>query len=314
MAIKRPAQVTLSNGEFLTYRRSCRTATRAMIQLATRNYVAINQFVTRALKIDRQTRREQGNPAERPTQASPEGLVDEEGVEEEEDKDEDGESVHNANWINKALAAELLAATMAACLDDPEEVISPCVLDGAGRPKTFAQGPNGDAWAVYPDFAVLIEVSTKNEMNHVDFEKQVEQAVRHGKALSFDLGKPVYALVVNECDIENHMGLRERYRSFRPTSAEDGDAPTASAEDGDVRPIAMTDRNFLRIFDTIHEIGTGENFQFDAGVLGRALQAVYDGLDANADESVKTAWTSTTIIDALRVQPGLRLSSPSPGT
>ena len=75
----------------------------------------------------------------------------------------------------------------------------------------------------------------------------------------------------------------------------------------------MSDRNFLRILETMHELGRGEDFQFDDGVLRRAFQKVYDGLDESEDESLKTAWTSDTMIEALQVQPGLHLSSPSPG-
>lgn len=149
-------------------------------------------------------------------------------------------------------------------------------------------------------------------MSYPDFRTQMDQSIRHGKPLSRQFGRPVYALVINDCDIEGSEGFRRIYRSFRPAPEEAEEAE--EAEKGDVRPISMENKSFVRILDTIHELGHSQDFPFDAGVMMRALQTVYDGLDPSEDESLKWGWTSTTMIDALRVEPGLRLPSPSSGT
>ena len=54
-----------------------------------------------------------------------------------------GSRLHDKNWLNKALAMELLTATLLTGLDAPERVVSPCVVDANGYPKTHAQGGSG---------------------------------------------------------------------------------------------------------------------------------------------------------------------------
>ena len=109
-------------------------------------------------------------------------------------------------------------------------------------------------------------------MTYSDFRTQVRQAIKHGRALSLELGRPVYALVINNCDVESEKRIRRTYRAFRPN-------PTKpQPEVGDVRPIALWNMTFVHILDVIHAPGRTEDFQFGSGVLQEALQAIYDGL------------------------------------
>ena len=288
-----------------------------MAQLATENFEAIQKRVLRMLDIDEETRRAEDKPV--PIIRKRE-QDEQEKKDEEDEEDEVGKRAHDRHWINKAFAGELLAATLVACLDTPEKVVAPAQLDDYGRPTSFALGGEADIWAVYPGFILLVEVSTKERMSADDFRTQMDQSIRHGHPRSIEFGRPVYALVINDCDIERSEGFRRIYRSFRPAPKEDEAEKTKEGEEaeeakkGDVRPISMENKSFVRILDTIHELGHSQDFPFDAGVMMRALQTVYDGLDPSEDESLKSGWTSTTMIDALRVQPGLRLPSPSLGT
>ena len=297
MPVKRPGDVSLEGGHTWVFPHSCRTAVRTLFHLVLGNKPAIEELVLPTLGIDRRTRRAHDNPVPVDT-----------------DKHENTE--HNRNWINRALAAELLSASMLACLDSPEKVAAPCVLDRRGRPKTFAQGGNGDAWAAYPGFAVLIEVSTKSRMSYTNFRTQMKEAIKHGKALSIELDRPVYALVINNCDVETEPAIREIYRSFRPDSVREGTVDAkqegdAGAKEGDVRPIALLDLGFVYILDAIHAPDRADDFQFDAGALERALQTIYDGLKSDEDKALTGGWTATTTVKALRVQPELQPSGSS---
>ena len=294
MAVRRAGAIHLPPEHWWEYPDSCRTAARVLFQLVTGNKPAIDQLVLPSLRIDRRRRREDDNPVE----------VD---IEQHED------TLHNRNWINKALAAELLCATMLSCLDSPEKVVAPCATDKKGRPKTFARGGHADAWAAYPEFAIVVEVSTKRRISYDVFKKQMTQAIKHGKALSVELDRPVYAFVINNCDIETEADIREIYRSHRPDLVNESDlgvqAGTGAAE-GDVRPIALYDLGFVYILDAIHAPDRADEFRFDADVLEAALQAAYDGLKSDENAFLTGGWTATTVVKALRVQPELLPSAP----
>ena len=288
MSVKRPRLISLAPSEEPTwaFRHSCRTATRTMFQLATGNHPGISAFVLPTLGIDPRTRAEEDNPV------PPE-------------EDGRGDRVHDRNWINKALAAELLSATLLDCLGGPARVVAPCVRDNDGRPSSYAQGPNGDAWAVYPGFAVLVEVTTRKQVSYSDFRTQAKQAVKHGRALSLELGCPVYALVINNCDVEKEPRTLRNYRAFR------ADPEKAQPEHGDVRLIALWNMTFVNILDIVHAPGHAEEFRFDVGALQETLQAIYEGLGPGKDESLKSGWTNATALATLRTQADVPGTEPS---
>ena len=291
MPVKRPQRISLAPSEDPTwgFPHSCRTATRTMFQLATGNHPAIVGHVLPVLGIDAHTRDEEGNPVP-PIE------------------DGRGGRVHDRNWINKALAAELLSATLLGCLGAPERVVAPCVRDDHGRPSSYAQGPNADAWAVYPGFAVIVEVSTRKRMAYPDFRTQMKQAVRHGRKLSVELKRPVYALVINNCDVETETRIRRNYRAFRP------DPKKVETPEGDVRPIALWNMTFVSVLDAIHAPDRAEGFQFDSGVLQEALQAIYEGLAPGKDKMLKPGWTNAMALATLSSHPDMFAAEPSMDT
>lgn len=282
MPVKRCGEVLLSGGHEWSLDHSCRTANRVLVQLVTQNPDAIAELVLPAVGIDPRTRQVKNNLV----------PVDEEGT---------GSTVHDRNWINKALAMELLAATLLTCLDDPVEVRSPCVTDEEGRPKTYAQGDNADALATYPSFGVVVEVSSKKDMELEQFETQLKQGIKHGSAMALASKKPVYVLVINDCDIEGRWEreVRKVYHSLLPIEA----------KWGDVRPIPMSSVNFVDILDRIHPLPSEPQFRYDSLALDRALKTVYARL-SQAGAPLEPGWTANSIVKSLRrapSQPGLGL-------
>ena len=286
MAVKRPGVVSLRGGHTWTFRHSCRTATRTFSQMATENKPAIKEVALPAVGLGPEARRAQNNPL-------PTGKKGR--------KKKRGEK----NWADKALAAELHMATILTCLDSPEKVFALCKL-ARGRPTRHAGAGKPDAWAAYPGFAILVEVSAKVEISHKNFQTQMMQAVKHGMKLSGKLDRPVYALVVNNRDIETQMDFRAIYREARKEAAKGRDKKKAK---GGVRPIALTNLSLVLILDAIHAIDA-EDFQFDASGLQQALQAIYDGLGPDENESLTGGWSATTAVQMLRVQQDLLPSGP----
>ena len=243
---------------------SCRTTNQMMIQLVTQNPAAITGMVLPEMGLDLRTRRLKENLI----------PVDKEGK---------GSTLHDKNWINKALAMELLAATTLTCLDDPTSVYAPCAIDDNGNPKTFAQGGNGDALAYYPSFSILMEVSSKIDMSYDNFRTQMDQAIKHGSVVAKETGRPVYALVVNECQIEQEKGMLDIYNSFLPIEA----------EMGDVRPIPIWSADFVEIVRQIHP--PGKLVEFDHRALAAALDKIYSQLEQRVDR-LDLGFTANTIV------------------
>ena len=252
MPRKPTGTVLLKNKHKWNMRHSCRTTNKMMGQLVTQNPAAITGMVLPEMGLDLKTRKLKENLI----------PVDKEGK---------GSTLHDKNWINKALAMELLAATTLTCVDTPTSVYAPCVIDENGRPKTFAQGGNGDALAYYPSFSILMEVSSKIDMSYDNFRTQMNQAIKHGSEVARKTGGPVYALVVNECQIEQEKDMLDIYNSFLPIGA----------EMGDVRPIPIWSADFVEIVRRIHP--KKNLVKFDHRALAAALDKIYSQLEQRVD-------------------------------
>ena len=282
MPRKPTGTVLLRDEHHWTVPHSCRTTNQMMGQLVTQNPPAIKGLVLREMGLDLETRRVKENLI----------PVEKEGK---------GSTLHDKNWINKALAMELLAATTLTCLDAPTSVYAPCVIDENGYPKTFAQGGNGDALATYPSFSILMEVSSKINMSDVNFRTQMNQAITHGSEVAKKTGQPVYALVVNECKIEEEKGLLDIYNSFLPIKA----------GMGDVRPIPTWSADFVEIIRQIHPPDL--LVEFDHRALANALDKIYSLLVRRVDR-LDLGFIVKTIVKALlnppakKAQFGMKLS------
>ena len=270
MSVKETGTVLLRGGYEWSWEYSCRTTNRLLSEVVTENDPGIAETVLPTLGLDPKTRQLKANLIE----------VDEEGR---------GSKAHDRNWMNKALAMELLSTMLLTCLDDPKEVHSACVLDDNGRPKTYTQGGKGDGWAIYPTFGILLEVSSKENMDFTDFRRQMNQAIDHGGALAEEWQVPVYALVINEYRIEQEKRILEIYNEYHPIDA----------NKGDVRPIAMWSGDFLDILDRIHPLDDDRYVQVPSRRLAAALQVAYAHLEQCVEE-LEVGWTANTLVKELR--------------
>ena len=270
MPVKRSGAVQLKDGHGWAFPYSCRTTNRLLVQVAHQNIKAINGTVLPAMGLDKESRKRKNNLI----------PIEEDGT---------GSTVHDQNWINKALVMELLTSTLLTCFDEPDSVYSPCVIDDNGLPKIYAQGEVGDAWAIYRSFGILVEVSSKKDMDLVDFRTQMDQAIRHGAALAKEIGRPVYALVINECKIEEEQAIVDAYNSFVPIPE----------KAGDVRPMPIWVGDFVKILETIHPIGKKGSWPLGSGVVDTALGAAYAPFKDGVGD-LKVGTTSSTVIKALR--------------
>ena len=270
MSIKETGTVLLQGGYEWSWEYSCRSTNLMLYEVVTENDPGIAGTVLPTLGLDPKTRRLKENMIE----------VDDEGR---------GSRAHDRNWMNKALVMELLSTMLLTCLDDPIEVRSACVLDDNGRPKTYTQGGHGDGWAIYPTFGILLEVSSKESMEYPDFRRQMNQAIDHGGKLAKEHQIPVYALVINECQIEQEKGILQIYNEYHPLDA----------DKGDVRPIAMWGGDFLDILDRIHPLDEDRYVQVPSRRLAAGWEAAYARLKQGVEE-LEVGWTAKTVVNELR--------------
>ena len=254
--IKRSGEVWLKESERpWSIKYSCRTSARLLHQLITQNPYAIRNTVLPETGLDQIDRSKKEDPQKkRPLKKN---------MQQDDDDDEASQrAIHDQHWMDKALAMEMLGTVMLTCLDDPQEVISTCRVDDNGDPHSHAGQGAGDGLAHYESFSILLEVSSKKDMDIEDFRTQMGQAIEHGGQLAKERGHPVYALVINECAIETESVFLEAYNSFLPVAK----------EKGDVRPIAIRSLDFVDILDELHSL--------DHGSYDVAGDMVYSALDA----------------------------------
>ena len=167
--------------------------------LQTQNFKAISNVVARKLHIDTRSRVEADNRL---------NLKD------------GGHWLREARTINKALAMELLVALSMTFIDHAEQVVSGCVVRNR-QPNNFASSGLADIAVFYPAcddgpaFCVLVEVSIKRMVSTEHYRIQLDQTLRHVKALAADNdGQTVYGLVINSGDIASEKRLQAVYKRF----------------------------------------------------------------------------------------------------
>ena len=257
-----------------------------MEQLITKSISAINQEVLPRLGIDPATRRRKGNI-----------LINKDGEE---------PSVHDANWMNKALAMELLGSGLFSCLNSPQEVMTFCSVDTNGLPVSFAGGGEDDVRVIYPEFRAVVEVCSKIRLSKSDFRRQLRQTVDHASRLAEDgVAGPVYGITINEVSIETNPAMRGIYRSMLEYADK-----KAKKKSVDVRLIHLNDIDFVEVINTLsREKGrknpgldfSGETFEF-------ALAHVFELLSQkdDDDDKLKKGTTRQGLLDGLASAPDPR--------
>ena len=178
--------------------------------LQTQNFKAISNIVARKLHIDTRSRVEADNRL---------NLTD------------GGRWLREARTINKALAMELLVALSMTYIDHPEQVVSGCVVRNR-HPNNFASSGLADIVVSYPScddgpaFFALVEVSIKRIVSTEHYRIQLDQTLRHVKALAADNpGHLVYGLVINSGDTASEKRLRAVYKRFLSDNRITEDSP-----------------------------------------------------------------------------------------
>ena len=251
-----------------------------MEQLITKSVAGINRAVLPRLGIDSATRRLKGNL-----------LLT---------KDGESPSIHDANWMNKALAMELLASDLFTCLNSPKEVMAFCSVDSNGLPCSFAGGGEDDIRVIYPEFRAVVEVCSKIRLSKSDFSRQLKQAVDHAARLAEDgVTGPVYGITINEVSIETSPAMRGIYRSMLEYAAK---------KSVDVRLIHINDIDFVEVFNTLCRAKGRRNpgLDFSSATFGIALAHIFDLLSSGKDDKLKKGATRQGLIDGLAVPPGPR--------
>ena len=170
--------------------------------------------------------------------------------------------------INKAMAMELLSASLLAYLNKPREVRSWCVHKGNGTPNYFSPPLHADVTARYFNeennrpFRVIAEVSAKKAVTKAFMRKQISQAWNHGRvdALNRD-GGLVYALVINGGKIGSDPQIWKVYHDF---VKEEKIKPN-----GIVRLLPLYALDLVAVVRRIKDNEPAGGLQFGSGLLAR---------------------------------------------
>ena len=176
--------------------------------------------------------------------------------------------VHQYRIINKAMAMELLSASLLACLNKPREVRSWCVHKGNGAPNYFSPPLHADVTARYfndennKPYRVIAEVSAKKAVTKAFMRKQISQAWNHARveALNRDDG-PVYALVINGGKIGSDPKIWEVFHDFVKENPIE--------PNGIVRLLPLYAPDVAGVVRRIEDKRPAGGLQFESGLLAR---------------------------------------------
>lgn len=191
-----PVSVTLKDGRSWGIKLSATESALLMLHLQGHDFRGICNYVVPALGLDVPTRRRLDNLP-----------------------NVTNRHVHQYRIINKAMAMELLSASLLACLNKPKEVRSWCAQRD-GLPNYFS--PSGaDVTARYVNdengepFRVVLEVTARKAVTQSVMRKQLNQAYEHANDEAKDRdGGPVYALAINGGRIGSDPKIWKVYHDF----------------------------------------------------------------------------------------------------
>lgn len=283
--------VALRDGHTWQFGFNCRTAASRLRQLITHDFRTIDRRVLPALGIDPETRKRRGN------QLRPGAGKERVGV-------------SDGRQINRALAMELLVATLLTCLDKPREVKSWCSVSAQGDPYFYAPGPHADIVATYGEFRIVAEVSAARAAGNTGyFREQLNGAIRHALAATVGPGAGrTYALVITCHSVATNLRMRAEYVAavrrldgmLRKVIARHRRQKRAGPEP-DVRLVPVKSDVFTRVCREIFSTagGSGAGLEITGATLARALDEVYRGLQEKRDIG-QNDWLGSTLLTALQ--------------
>ena len=250
MALRIP--VTLRGGQLWSPSLSENDVAILLAYLQTQNFKAISHIVARKLHIDTRSRVEADNRL---------NLKD------------NGHWLREARTINKALAMELLVALSMTYIDHAEQVVSGCVVRNR-QPNNFASSGLADITVFYPSsdhgpaFCVLVEVSIKRIVSTEHYRIQLDQTLRHVKALAADNdGLPMYGLVINSGDIASEKRLHAVYKRFL--------LDNRITEHSPIKVLALYTGDFISI---LGKLLADKSYDFRSSVLVRIFDILIEKL------------------------------------
>ena len=251
---------------------------RLLLQVAEHNHRTIARVVVEALNL----------PEQRKGRAK---MVPLKGADAEREV-----TLHQHRLINKAMAMELLCASLLTHLDSAQEVVSHCSAL-CRRPYHFARSGTPDLVAAYNErpsaagFRVLGEVSAKRQVSEEHWLGQLGQAVRHARTLrEQDTNTPVvYALVINGGRIGEERKLQKAYRAFVRDNG--------LKRDGGVRVVPMSHVDIAHALLKLERELPSERFWFGADRLAQAFDAMIGRL-LNPRPTPGEGWMAQVLVNA----------------
>ena len=272
-----PIPVSLANGCEWELELHSAAVGRLLLHLATHDYRTIARVVAKELNL----------PERRRDRAKAAPLKEAEAKREA--------TLHQHRLINKAMAMELLCASLLTHLDSAREVVSHCSAL-CRRPYHFARAGAPDLVATYDKhpsaagFRVLGEVSAKRQVDEEHWLGQLDQAVRHARTLRKQYpSTPVYALVINGGRIGEDKALQKAYRAFVKDNG--------LKRDGGVRVAPMSHVDIAYALLKLDGGALGKGFWFGASRLAQAFDAMIGRL-LNPRPTPNEGWMAQVLINA----------------
>ena len=121
-------------------------------------------------------------------------------------------------------------------------------------------------------FHLLAEVSAKSVINRGDYQDQLAQALKHGRALAekLDTTQPIYALVVNSARIDKDPQVKKVYRELIES---EGLGPQSQ-----VRVVPMVAGELAMALAEIHESIEPRRARFSTEVFQNLLDSLHTRL------------------------------------
>ena len=219
--------------------------------------------------------------------------------------------INQSRKINKALAMELVMASLLTHIDHPREVKSFCAVNREGLPHYFAPALAPDIVVQpadnEPPFQIVCEVSANREMSDGAYLGQLEETLRHARDMHELEGADVtYGLVANLRKIGADKRLQKVLRQFL-TDPDNGLEPWG--------PIRIVPIRAPELGTAVRRLDAEDKLAFDSRILARALDALHEKW-WQEDVPEEEDWMAGIFLDAvtggIADEKGLLGASPGP--
>ena len=202
--------------------------------------------------------------------------------------------INQSRKINKALAMELVMASLLTHIDHPRQVKSFCAVNRKGLPHYFAPALAPDIVVQpadnEPPFQIVCEVSANREMSDGAYLGQLEETLRHARDMHELEGAEVtYGLVANLRKIGADKRLQKVLRQFL-TDPDNGLEPWG--------PIRIVPIRAPELGTVVRRLDAEDKLAFDSRILARALDTLHEKM---WEESISDAvdWMAVSWVETI---------------